>query len=160
MADPLSTNILAQAQWISESLTVAAANTLQPGHLVQFASDTSVALHGSAAGTAEPLFVPESDGASLLDNESFAAGESVVVARPKQGAIIHARLSATNAAISRGDPLASAGDGTLDLAQAVSVNEGGTATVSIPDHTIVGFADESVAASAGATNPFIRIRVA
>lgn len=152
----LKTNLLEQGAWISEALAVASASTVSPGQLVAFASATEVKPHDVAGGFAEPLFASETQGASLLDNESFAAGDSLTVVRPKSGALINAKLSAANAAITRGDPLVSAGDGSLDKAVAVTVDEGGVNTVTIYDGTIVGFADEDKAPNSGG---FIRVRV-
>lgn len=114
---------------------------LTPGFLVRFDSDGELEKHGTSGGNAQPMFVVEEDfvGDDIADD--YAIGDQVqyVVARP--GDEIYA-WATTSQTIKKGDPLESAGDGTLKKHTAQAVAESGSASYTIYADAIVAYAAE------------------
>ncbi len=122
---------------------------LTPGMLVNFDSDQELQKHPTAGGNAQPMFVVEEEFIGDGIDTTYAIGDQVqyVVARP--GDEIYA-WATTSQTIEKGDPLESAGDGTLQKHTAPSVNEAGATTVTVYHDAIVGYAAEDVTTTAAA----------
>lgn len=92
-----------------------AAEVITPGSLIEITSAGKVQNHSTDAGAAAKLFAAEDamQGHDLDDN--YAAGDKVMVWQPYPGDIVLARCGGDSAEnIQIGDPVKSAGDGTLE----------------------------------------------
>lgn len=88
-----------------------AGEAITPGHLVAF-SGGDLVKHASAAGHAAPMFAGNIAEINQGIDDDYAASDRVRLLRPRKGDRINAIL-ATSQTITKGDPLESAGDGTL-----------------------------------------------
>lgn len=145
---------------------------ITPGHLVKrLTTDVDkVLVHATAGGNAQPLFALELDfygggtDALLAIDEAYAASDNVKLAYCAPGAELWALLAANASAITIGDPLESAGDGTLrkHTPPSQAVNEAGSATYTIAPKTqaIVAYALQTIDNSAVAATARIRVEIA
>lgn len=137
-----------------------ASGAITPGHLVEFGGANDLQVHSTAAGNARKAFAVEND---LIGNgitDDYAAGDQVQYSVFQTGEEVYALVAAGATAITKGAALESAGDGTVAVYAAQAVNEGGTATYTIYDGAIVGYALEAVDNSVGGSAVRIRIEVA
>lgn len=140
-----------------------AAGAITPGHLLQRNGDNEFVVHAVAKGIAEKIFATEDvnvlQGKTIDD--AFADNDLISYVTAIPGDEIYAWLK-DGESVDEGDPLVSAGDGTLQKGAANTVAASGNAeTLTIPANTIIGYANEALnlvggAAAAGR----LRIRVA
>lgn len=90
-----------------------AGGTITPGHLLNINSSGQLVVHATAAGPVAPLFAVENDlvGKGITDN--YSANDYVQAEYLYCGCEVYALVAAGATAITRGDLLESAGDGTL-----------------------------------------------
>jgi hypothetical protein len=114
-----------------------AGGTIYPGDLIKLKSDDTFVVHPVAAGPCQKRFALENElyGKGLTD--AYASGDRVPYFIAYRGDVINARLKISEN-IHIGDPLISAGDGTLKLALDVSA----PSAVEYPE-LIVGWAREA-----------------
>lgn len=134
-----------------------AASALYPGDLIYMNSNGEVAVHATAGGNARPMFAREYSEIGDDIAEQYAADDQVVYYVNRAGDEVFARVAAGASAIVIGDPLESAGDGTLRKADA---KIDASATTTYYEDNIVGYAMEAVDNSEGAAETFIHIEVA
>lgn len=114
-----------------------AGGAITPGHLLQLGSANTVVVHATQAGNVTPKMFAL--GAELKGDEisdAYASGELVFVWVAQPGEVVYAIL-ADGDSVSIGDPVESAGDGTL---QSVALDSTG---VYYTEH-IVGIAYEAL----------------
>lgn len=130
---------------------------VDPGELVEFASDGRVQPHSSAPdlngnGSALPRFAIEARdlGKGIDDTYTYDSnddeGENCRYARPSPGTKVQAWLAAGEN-VNDGDSLESAGNGALQ--QHTGLDPAGDGTDTIADNLVVAEADESVDNSGG-----------
>ena len=134
---------------------------LTPGELVRFDADKELEPHGTEGGFAAKMFVVENPYVDIDDgvniDKDYALGDSARYIWAQPGDKINAFL-AEDEDVDQGDPLISDGAGALKAYTAQAVDEGGSATYTVYDQSIVAFADEDKAASGGRAR--IRVRAA
>ncbi|TMV49370.1 hypothetical protein FE783_12705 [Paenibacillus mesophilus] len=129
-----------------------------PGHLVTRNSAGAYVVHGTAGGNAAPTFAAEQDFLGSDINTAYASGDRVQVNYFRPGDEVYTFLDAgQNAA--NGAYLESSGDGTLRVHTAPSINEGGSATVTVNTRAIVARALEAVNNSGGSDPVRIKAEV-
>lgn len=133
------------------------AEAIKPGYLLKRDANGQFIKHAVAGGNAQLILATErSSGLTRALTTAFPDGETVVGAiNPRKGQGV---LAAGAAAIAVDDPLESAGNGTLRKHTPQTVNEGGTASVTIQSDAIVAYAEEAVDNSGGAGEVFIKVR--
>jgi hypothetical protein len=89
-----------------------AAEAITPGHLVNFNSSGDLIKHASAAGRAAKTFALEREEMGDDIDDNYAIGDTVKVGHFGPGCIVYA-LVASGQNLIKGDPLESAGNGTL-----------------------------------------------
>ena len=136
-----------------------AAAAITPGHLLQLTGTGSVLPHGGAGQNAAPMFAVENDVVGQDIDTAYQTNENVIYEVLPKGAVVNALVAAGASAISAGGFVESAGDGTVRAHIPQTVNEGGTATVTIYSNNIVGMALESVDNSAGTSPARIKIQI-
>lgn len=124
-----------------------ASSAITPGHLVEFGGANDLQVHGTAGGPARKAFALENDLIGKGIDEAYAAGETVRYGVFASGAEIYAWLDGGQN-VAKGDPLVSAGDGSL----------AGVATETEQD-SIVAYALEAVNNSAATAGVHARIKV-
>lgn len=90
-----------------------AAAALKPGHLIELTSATKVQKHSTSGGAAQKMFAKEDALQGKTIDDAYAADDVVFGYIAQPGDRLQARVAANAAAITEGDWLASAGDGTL-----------------------------------------------
>lgn len=130
-----------------------ATTAVNPGHLVAITSTDGIRTHNVAAGNAQRAFAVENEVFGDGIDDSYAIGDRVLYEVLCGGAEVQAKLAAAAAAVTRGDFLESAGDGTLRV---LTVN---AATSQAQRAGIVAVALESVNNSAGVTDVFIKVEL-
>lgn len=134
-----------------------AGGAITPGHLIKFDASGDLVVHATAGGDAQPRFAIEEEFVGDGISTAYADDDQVQYVVPRQGDEIYAILT-TSQTVAKGDPLESAGDGTLKKHTAQAVNEGGSATYTIYADAIVGYALEAVTTTSSVSR--IRIEVA
>lgn len=130
--------------------------SITPGMLVDFLS-SGVGFHATASGTVRRhAFADFADFVGDGIDTAYTSGDTCKFMIPTPGSEINALVQVSGAAIVVGDPVCSAGDGTLVKYSAQL--EGATSTA-IKLNTIVGYALKAVDNSAGATAASIKIEV-
>lgn len=131
-----------------------AGGAITPGHLVIFDSSGDLVVHATEGGDAQPRFAVEQEFIGDGITDAYADDDQVqyVVARP--GDEIYAILAASQV-VAKGDALSSKGDGTLKKHAPQSINEAGSATVTVQADAIVAYAIEAVTT----TDAVARIKV-
>jgi len=166
MADTTPRNIVLKGWDFCIQNEGVAGGTVTPGHLVKDASGT-ITVHNVAGGNVLPRFADRADdmdAGGISDN--YASGDTTKYVIPQRGVEIYALLSneATLGDVTAGDPLESAGDGTLrkHVASAQAVNEGGAATYTVTQtlNKVVGYALETIANAGQAAVVRLKIVVA
>lgn len=137
---------------------------ITPGMLLEVINDSSTAkvdVHGVVGGNAVPMFALEYDVIGRGIDTAYAADEDCMHLYPDRGSEIYGLLEfgETEDAVVVGDPLESAGDGTLRKHTAQAVDEGGAATFTAYSSPIVAYALETIDNSAGTVNERIRVEV-
>jgi len=126
--------------------------TITPGHLVEVISTGKLQPHGTAGGNAQKAFAVEDDLQGKTITNDYAANDRVQYNVMERGSEVYAVL-ATNQTIDIGDPLESAGDGTLQ--KHVPANSAGVVEAV---NSIVGYALEAVTTTSSTAR--IKIEVA
>jgi hypothetical protein len=142
--DPLTKEAIASAE-------------LYPGDLIARDSNGEVAVHAVAGGNAMPAFAREYSEIGNDRADAYSANDQVIYYVCRSGDEVFARVAAGASAITNGDPLESAGDGTLRKADA-KINAGATTTYY--EDNIVAYAMESVNNSGGAAETWIHVEIA
>lgn len=137
----------------SEALS-AAGSAIVPGMLVEELAAGTVQEHSVAAGNAQKLFaLADLSNAGTID-DAYPVGANVRYGCAHSGQEVYALLAASAAAVVKGAPLQSAGDGTLRVLATSA------ATSQAQRNGIVGYALEAVDNSAGGSLARIKVRVA
>lgn len=123
------------------------------GHLVEESAGT-VVKHSAAAGTAQKIFALPNMAIGGDIDTAYANGETVIYGAYHSGQEVNVLVAAGATAIADGDPLESAGDGTL---RKVSTS---AATADTSRNSTVAYAMVAVDNSGGATAVRISARVA
>lgn len=85
---------------------------ITPGDLVERTA-TGIKRHATAGGSAMPIFALDSPDQNRGIDSDYVTGEDTPVAIAQAGLLVNALLAANADAVLVGDPLGSAGDGTL-----------------------------------------------
>lgn len=120
-----------------------------PGHLMERASAGTYAPAGTAAVKYGALFAMENEIYGKGTDSAYASGDNVLMIAKDAGDLVNVRVAAAAGAIVIGDPLVSAGDGTLR--KAANAAERAVA---------LGFAEEACDNSGNATVAWCTMRVA
>jgi hypothetical protein len=138
--------------FIHDEAIADAGSAIVPGMLIEETA-TGVQEHSTAAANAQKLFALSNlSNASTID-DAYAVGETVRYGAAHSGQKSFGLVGVV-AAIAKGDPLESAGDGTLRLVVTDA------ATDDTQRDSIVGYALEAVDNSGGSVNVRIKFRVA
>jgi hypothetical protein len=108
-----------------------AGGAITPGHLIMRNSDGEFVVHGTAGQRAQPIFAGEDEMQGKDIDEAYAENDRVLGWYAHSGCEIYALVPAGAAAIVVGNPLESAGDGTLRLAAGLTDSSGGTANTTV-----------------------------
>ena len=136
--------------------------TITPGHLVERMTTSKLRVHAAAGGHAQKAFAIEDDlqGNDIADN--YSAADLVQFEVMERGSEVYALL-ANGQSVAIGDPLESAGDGTLQkhTAQTEALGADSSANIgTINVNCIVAYALEAVDMSgSSAADPSGRIKV-
>lgn len=128
-----------------------ASEAITPGHLVEFGGTNDLQKHATAGGNARAAFMREQDFIGQDIDQACAAGDRIPYLIGRQGDEVRGLVAAGTAAISKGGPLESAGDGTLQ--------PHGTAATGDPDN-VVAYAMEAVDNSGGSSAVRIKAEIA
>lgn len=133
-----------------------AAAALKPGHLLEHNAAT-VRKHATDDGNIAhgALVAIENESLGGDADDAYASGDTVLFIHARPGDLVRLRVAAGAAAISKHAWLGSAGDGTVETKTAQSVNESGSATVTIKPHIARFRATEAVDNSGGGSETFI-----
>ena len=104
--------IILKGDVVRKELLMKASEAIFPGHLVERDSAGTLQKHSTASGTTSSLFAVEGDADGSSISDAFADGETVPFAACPAGTEVYAILEDGHT-IAIGDPLESAGDGTL-----------------------------------------------
>jgi hypothetical protein len=135
---------------------------LTTGELVRWDADDELEPHGTAGGNAQTMFVVEnpyaepSSSTAAIDTD-YAANYTARYVIAQRGDQIYAFL-ADGQNVAKGAALVSDGAGALAAGGSQAVDEGGSATFTIYNGSVVAFADEDKAASGARAR--IKVRVA
>jgi hypothetical protein len=150
----MARTIIAKGDPIQKEGTVLAANSLNPGHLIDIDPATgNVMPHNRAGLNAVPRFCVERSDVGDDADTAITSGERANYVTARSGDEIYARLAASATAVTRGDFLESGGDGTLRLLTSSA------ATAESVRASVVAHALESVDNSGGGTEAFILVEV-
>jgi hypothetical protein len=138
----------------------AAGGTITPGHLVQYSAADTVTVHGTAGGNARKAFAREWDIQGKGIDNDYSSGERVMYYVCRPGDEVYALVAAGASAISVGDALESAGDGTLRKKAATTIDATATTTYTEYEDSVVGYAKEAVNNSGGSSEARIKVEVA
>jgi hypothetical protein len=130
-----------------------AGGTITPGHLLQRTATGTVVVHATAAGNAEKMFAIENELAGKDIDTNYASGDTTFFEIAHRAARANALVAAAAPAITAGDYLESAGNGTLRK-QVVAA-----ATTQAQRESVVAVALESVDNSAGGSPVRIKVEV-
>lgn len=131
-----------------------ASGAITPGHLVEFGGSNDLQVHSTAAGTARKAFAVENDLVGNGITDAYALGDQVQYVVCQSGVEIYALVAANATAIEKGDPLQSAGDGTL------RIQSTDAATDDTQRNSLVAYALEDVDNSAGGSVARIKVEIA
>ena len=134
-----------------------ASEAVTPGELVEFGGSNDIQKHSTAGGNARAAFALENDLVGEGIDDDYDSGDRLQYGVFRQGAEVYALLAtgaASAVSVSKGSPVESAGDGT--------VQNWATAAEATPVEVdnLVGYALESVDNSAGGSEARIKIEVA
>lgn len=126
-------------------------SAITPGYLVEVnPANEKLQAHSTAGGNHASMFAlenPFADTTGVGIDFNWATGSIPRVLHGQSGDELYAWI-ASNATIDRGDPMESAGDGTLQEHVADTVS--GTASLTVVARQIVGYAEEDISATTGA----------
>ena len=130
-----------------------ATTAVNPGHLVAITSTDGIRTHATAAGNAARAFAVENEIFGDGIDTAYAIGDRVLYEILPPGSEVQAKLAAAAAAVTRGDFLESAGNGTLRV---LTVN---AATSQAQRASVVAVALETINNSGGGTEVFIKVEL-
>lgn len=159
MANPINV-MLSPADARRTIRELLAASVISPGMLLERSSATQFDVHGVAAGNAQKIFALENVANAEGLADDYASGETVRGVYAQSGDEVYSVVAAMASAIVVGDPLESAGDGTLRKHTPQAVDEGGAATYNVIADSVVAYAQEAVDNSAASAVARIRVEVA
>jgi hypothetical protein len=90
-----------------------AGGTITPGHLVQLNSSGQFVVHATAAVAAVPIFAVENDLVGKGIDDNYVVNDLCQAEHCSPGMEVNALIAAAAPAITKGDLLESAGNGTL-----------------------------------------------
>lgn len=128
-----------------------AGGAITPGHLLALTSTGTVIVHGVHAGTAAAIFAVEEDFLGTGKDDAYASGDVVQYDALHAGQQVHALVNGGAPAITSGDYLTSAGDGTLR-----AITTGSPVGL---DEAVVGVAKESVDNSSASADARIVVEI-
>jgi hypothetical protein len=126
---------------------------ITPGHLVETMSTGKIRKHSTAAGNAKTQFAVENELAAKEISVDYAADDTCFYMICDGCNEVNALVAAAAPAITRGDFLESAGDGTLRKVVVAA------ATSSAQRNSVVAIALESVDNSGGGTPVRLKVEV-
>lgn len=140
----------------------AASGAVTPGHLVEKISTGAVKAHATAGGNAQKAFAVENDLIGATIDTDYASASRVQYNVMTRGEEVNALL-ANGQTVVIGDPLESAGDGTLQKhtpdTESLGADSSANLTTIYSDQ-IVGYAMEAVDMSdSSAADPSARIAI-
>lgn len=135
-----------------------AAAAITPGHLVELDANSKWKVHATASGVAARAFAVEADLIGKGIDDNYAANDVVYTWIVQSGAEVNALVAAAATAITAGDKLESAGDGTLRKATAFS-QSGTTPFAVTPAGNVVAIALKSVDNSGGGSPARIPVMI-
>jgi hypothetical protein len=127
---------------------------ITPGMLLAFDGSGDVIPHGTQAGTASRMFAVEEDFQGTGIDDTYASGDRVQYDACHQGMEVNALIRAGAAAVSKGDYVVSAGDGTVE-----SLSDVLATSPAVADAAVVGMAMEAVDNSGGSANARLAIEI-
>jgi len=131
---------------------------ITPGHLIALASTGKVVVHPTTYKNAQKMFALEDPyRASASIDTAYVADDTCYCGVCSPGDEIYALIPASAPAIVIGDALCSNGDGTVIKWAAQAVDEAGSATFTLYDQAIIGYALEAVDNSSGGT--VVRLKI-
>lgn len=136
-----------------------ASSAITPGMLVEFGGVNDLQAHSTAGGNARKAFALEWDPANDID-DAYAQGAQVMYGIFHRGDEAYALLKAGKKTTAIGDPLESAGDGSLQPHASPVIDEDGSAEKTINLDAVVCYALEVIDNEAGQTAVRIRVEVA
>jgi hypothetical protein len=122
-----------------------ASNVIYPGHMIAFGGANDVQLSAVAKEDSRRAFAVDNQAFRLRITDAYQVGDTVKYGVFQAGHEIQARVAAAAAAISKGDALESAGNGTLRKLTT--------------DGAVVAYALESVDNSGGATEVMLNVEI-
>lgn len=161
MSDAPRTIFLSERSGVPGERTVAAAQSILPGMLVDYDASGDLIVHAGAGGNAAKRFAvsdPTATG-SPPTATAYTAGVRAKYRVAGRGETVEAKLASDAAAIVIGNPVESAGDGTVRVHTA-QLDTDGVGTPAIPTDRVVGWAVEAVDNSGAGTTTHIQIEVA
>lgn len=136
---------------VDESLTIAAGQTIRPGHLIDLDGSGDAIVHAGAALSAVPRFALARGEKGQDTTDAYTAGDTLKAGTFAPGSRVNARVAA-GVTVTRGNFVESAGDGTVrDVAT-------DAATDNTQRRSVLGQARETVTAPGGA-EAFIDIEI-
>jgi hypothetical protein len=139
---------------IVDEAKAAAGSAIMAGHLVEETTAGEVQGHSTAADGAQKLIALPNTANGNSTDVAYAVGETVRYGCFHSGQKAYMKLAAAATAVTIGAALESAGDGT------VRVLTTDAATDDTQRNSVVAYAVEAVDNSGGATEAFIKVRVA
>lgn len=130
-----------------------AGGTITPGYLLEVNSSGNVIAHNTAAANAQRLFAVENTPFNKGIDDDYSTNDQVQVVYAWPGCKINALVAASATAITTGDFLESAGDGTL---RKLSTD---AATDDTQRASVVAVAEEDVDNSSGTSEARIKVTV-
>lgn len=141
-------------QGIHDERKSAAGSAIKPGHLIEITSADVVQEHSTAAGNAAKLIALTNPANGNSVDTAYLVGETVRFGAYSSGQEVSLRLAAAATAVPIGGVLESDGDGTVRIQTAAA------ATANTARNSVVAYALEAVDNSGGATEVFIKARIA
>ena len=135
---------------------------ITPGHLLQLNSTAGqVKVHATSGGDAAPIFARENESIGGKISTAYSSADTVHYFIAHPGAVVYALVAAGASAITVGDPLESAGDGTLKKHTAKAWDVGVTTSINETQYSapIVARALESKDNSGGSAAVRIRAMI-
>lgn len=137
-----------------------AGGTITPGYLVERDSSGDFIAAATAGDNVPKLWCVENEVVGLGIDTDYVALDTCLAETLQPGSEVFALLGASAAAVLIGNPLESAGDGTVRLHVPVAIDEGGSTDHGTRHYdAIVGYALEDVDNSGGGSEARLKLEV-